>query len=179
MFITHSNHKIASDELQYAVTLVNYELKRLDLELSPHKCKTLLFSKKRPDYLQQIIIDNTYIENVQSFNFLGFEFDSKLKCGFHIKSLSSKCSKFINILRSLCGVSWGANPFRLLMVYKGAIRPKLDYLSPLYIDSAKNLLIRTISRNDNLALTNLERLAGSYNNSSIILKRKRRILMKL
>lgn len=134
----------AFQDLQIAINIMNTELHNLNLTLSPTKCKTILFAKRFPNLLilPQIFINNHIIENVQSYCFLGFYFDSRLNYKSHINFISKKCHQFMNILRALCGVSWGAHPYSLLQVYKGAIRPKMDYASPFYNNASNNLIIK-------------------------------------
>ena len=64
----------------------------------------------------------------------------------HVTKIVRNCEHFINILRSLCGVSWGSDPQNLLRLYTGAFRPKLEYMSPILLDYTVSILkIRTNS----------------------------------
>ena len=48
-----------------------------------------------------IKIDNTYIDRVDEFNFLGISFNEQLNWQSHIKKKSNKCSRIIGILNKL------------------------------------------------------------------------------
>ena len=48
-----------------------------------------------------IKIDNTYIDRVDEFNFLGISFNEQLNWQSHIKKMSNKCSRIIGILNKL------------------------------------------------------------------------------
>ena len=52
----------------------------------------------------------------------------------HVSKIQKNCFHYINVLRSLCGVSWGSDPTCLLRLYVGLIRPKLEYMAPILLD---------------------------------------------
>lgn len=78
------------------------------------------------------------IEYVRDFNFLGYTFESHMKAKPHVESIRRKCFNFMNILRDLCGVTWGSDPQNMLKLYFAVVRPKLEYMAPLiFIDGSK------------------------------------------
>ncbi|XP_075156908.1 uncharacterized protein LOC142230161 [Haematobia irritans] len=129
MFYAHENLGQAISELQSAVDIVNQKLRQMELKLSPQKSKAMIFPpsrKKSPTASRSIIIEDTPLEYVQTFKFLGYTFDPNLSIRQHDKEIQGSCAKILNILRALCGVSWGADPQNLLILYKGVIRPKIE-----------------------------------------------------
>ena len=48
-----------------------------------------------------IKIDNTYIDRVYEFNFIGISFNEQLNWQSHIKKISNRCSKIVDILNKL------------------------------------------------------------------------------
>lgn len=50
----------------------------------------------------------------------------------HIQYLIAKCSKLVNVIKSLRGTWWEANPSTLLSVYKALIRGSVEYASFLF-----------------------------------------------
>ena len=48
-----------------------------------------------------IKIDNTYIDKVDEFNFLGISFNEQLNWQSHINNISNRCSRIIGILNKL------------------------------------------------------------------------------
>ena len=48
-----------------------------------------------------IKIDNTYIDRVDEFNFLGISYNEQLNWQNHIKKISNRCSRIIGILNKL------------------------------------------------------------------------------
>ena len=53
----------------------------------------------------------------------------------HIKDVHERCLKRLNLLKSLCGTSWGANPEIILYTYRTFIRPILEYGCVLFANS--------------------------------------------
>ena len=123
--------------LQIALDSINSKLTSLQLFLSPNKSKAMIFSKKiifDHNLPRCLKICNNDINYVNSFNFLGFFFQSNLKLNIHVEGIVKKCSGFINVLRSLCGVSWGSDTRCLLLLFLGVIRPKIEYMAPLLLN---------------------------------------------
>lgn len=110
----------ATDSLQTALNTINSKLLNLHLSLSVNKTKAMVFSKHQlqyRSYTQNLQIENENIQYVSSFNFLGFTFQNNLKLKLHVEHVIKKCFGFINILRSLCGVSWGSDTKSLILLY--------------------------------------------------------------
>lgn len=77
-------------------------------------------------------IEGTPIELVRSAKFLGIVFDSDLKWGPQLALTRARILPRINILKSICGMGWGAHPNTMLTIYFGFIRSVLDYGSTCY-----------------------------------------------
>lgn len=94
----------------------------------------MIFSKLRHAHLvPPITVGGDIIEYVETFNFLGFVFHKKLSLKHHVNYISQRSFKFVNVIRSLCAVSWGSDPYCLIQLYVGLIRPRLEYMSPLLL----------------------------------------------
>ena len=72
--------------------------------------------------------------------FLGVTFDEKLSFEEHIDIIRSKCNKRLNLLKALCGKTWGASPETILYTYRSYIRPNLEYSSILFAHADMHLL---------------------------------------
>ena len=96
---------------QTTVTVINKELEKVyiwlcanKLSLNIKKTKYILFhnpQKSTDNALFRIKINNTEIERVSTFNFLGVIIDEHLNWKFHIDSICSKLSRTIGILCKL------------------------------------------------------------------------------
>ena len=81
---------------------VNTWLKLNKLSLNAQKTKLMLFHRKQKHVNDvNIKIDNTMIEHVQTFNFLGIMLNETLSWKSHIDMVSNKISKVIGILYRL------------------------------------------------------------------------------
>jgi hypothetical protein len=77
-------------------------LKTNKLSLSINKCKYMIFhTPQKKVYPLQLIIDNTAIERVYEFNFLGLTINENLNWKSHINKISNKISKSMGILNKL------------------------------------------------------------------------------
>ncbi len=87
------NHKLAD---------ISDWLKLNKLSLNVMKCKYMIFHKPRKKINPlQITIDDTIIERVQEFNFLGLTLNENLNWKDHINKISNKISSSIGILNKL------------------------------------------------------------------------------
>ena len=134
----------ACESVQLAINRVNDKLNNLELSLSTSKTKCMIFSKNNYSqyFLRPLYLNSIQLEIVDSFNFLGFIFHKKLCLIGHIERTIKNCFHFINVLRSLCGVTWGSDTRCLLLLYLGIIRPKLEYMAPLLLDCSKSKFIK-------------------------------------
>ena len=72
--------------------------------------------------------------------FLGMILDAKLTWSSHIDALKRKVKTSMNILKVVCGFSWGADKKSLLKLYDSLCRSKLDYGCQFYSSACKTLL---------------------------------------
>ncbi|XP_070152117.1 uncharacterized protein Cyt-b5 isoform X1 [Polyergus mexicanus] len=101
------------------------------LEISPTKSALMVFSRGRKSPLSYSInLQDSVITSSPSHRFLGILLDPKLHGNLHMDFLANKCTKLLNILKSLRGVWWGANPVLLLNIYKALIRGSNEYSFP-------------------------------------------------
>ena len=109
-------------------------------------------NKKLPNILPTLKINETEIEWVQSFKYLGLTFDAPtLTWKEHIKELQRDTTQRLNVMRAIAGSSWGADRELLLSIYKTFIRSKLTY-GIAAVSSASNTYMNTIERIQNAAL---------------------------
>ena len=112
---------IARSNVQLALSIISSRLEDLQLSLSVTKRKNQLCGH---------------------FNFLGFIFHKKLHLRPHIDKIARSCFHYTNVLRSLCGVSWGSDSVCLIRIYIGLIRPRIEYLAPLLLDCNHNEMLK-------------------------------------
>ena len=69
--------------------------------------------------------------------YLGITFDKRLTWRKQIENAESKARKKLGIMRKLAGTEWGANERILNQVYKGTVRPHLEYGSSSFMTAAQ------------------------------------------
>ena len=72
------------------------------LSLNVHKSKYMIYSKsKKLNSYPKLKIDDSIIQQVHEFNFLGITFDDHLNWKLHIERCAFKCSRNIGMLNKL------------------------------------------------------------------------------
>lgn len=67
--------------------------------------------------------------------------DTNLNWGPHIQYIKKKITPRLNILKAIGGIQWGSHPAMLIRVYKGFIRPLLDWGSQAMCGLKDNVAI--------------------------------------
>lgn len=144
IYCAEFNPTLARNKVQNALNIIGKRLADLQLSLSVRKTKAMIFSSPRRPFLpiERISFENEPVDFVDSFVFLGFTFQKHLSLKPHIDAVRKSCLQFLNVLRSLCGVSWGSDPQCLIRLYIGIIRPKLEYIAPLLLSCPNSQFIR-------------------------------------
>lgn len=134
LYSVNMNLDLAKQHINLALSKLHaYYNNRLKLTINSDKSSILIISKSTSNI--PIKYNNNIIKEVQEKIFLGITVDNKLTFEKHINNISKKCIKSLNLLRCLAGVSWGADPVILDLLYKSLIRSQFDYSSAVYIDS--------------------------------------------
>ncbi|XP_045463824.1 uncharacterized protein LOC123673381 [Harmonia axyridis] len=122
---------------------LNNWLRARNLKINALKSAAIIFSKSIiPINVNPITIGSQTIEWKSQVKYLGVTFDQKLKWGKHIDHMCDKAISQSKIIKSLCRPSWGSHPSTLLNVYRGLVRPHLDFGGILYGRCAKMQLLK-------------------------------------
>ena len=131
--------KFKSDQVQNGQLTVaenvNLELVKISdwvavnkLSLNTKKCNFMIFHHKQKNMqlhnLFEIEINNTKIERVSNFNFLGLTLNEHIDWSDHIAKIANKISRTIGILKKLKNIL----PSSILFImYNSLILPQLHY----------------------------------------------------
>ena len=100
------------------------------LTLNPAKCKAMLISNKKSYAPPSITINQTPIESVREFKYLGVLLTSNLSWSSHVKAVCSKARRLIGMIYrrfyKFC------NTATLRQLYVSFVRPHLEYASPVW-----------------------------------------------
>ena len=115
------------------------ELRKIGFKVNKKKTQLITFFRKSKDE-KETTIENETIEIQNKIKYLGVTMDSKLTYKWHVEECINKANKSINILKSLCGRSWGAPVTTLRTIYLGLVRSKLTYGQEIYGSTGKGVL---------------------------------------
>ena len=145
-FSDNTNNDNVEASLNAELLKINEWLQINKLSLNISKSKYMIFQKVDKDVQHLTLnIDNTNIERVYEFNFLGLILDANLNWKKHLGKISNQCSKKIGILNKLkhtlpqeikiilynslilphinyCIMVWGFHSNRILKLQKKALR---------------------------------------------------------
>lgn len=141
--ISYSNASIPAilGNIKRGLVVLEKFLKDKDLSISYEKTKLMLFNYKRKKDLirphtKQINIRNHIIKNDASAKYLGVTRDYRLNWEEHINNVRKKSVKLVNILATIAKFKWGAHPTTLLRIYKGLVRPAIEWAGFLFNPSS-------------------------------------------
>ena len=140
---------------------INNELKKVNtwlqlnkLSLNTDKSKFMLFHKKRTPPEINISINNSDIERVSQFTFLGIVLDETLSWKNHITMITNKLSRIKGVLHRLKSIF----PKNILLtIYKSLFMPHINYGSLVWgnnfeaISKLQKRAIRTITHSHYIA----------------------------
>ncbi|XP_058800080.1 uncharacterized protein LOC131669309 [Phymastichus coffea] len=126
--------------IEKSVEVIYQNLEEIGLDLAPLKTDLLHFNKSRITPGETSIqIRNTTIYSSETVLFLGILFDHRLTFKHHINAVIQKAQRANNIIKYLCGVTWGYCPNTLLIFYESYIRSILEYGCYVYYPTTTTL----------------------------------------
>lgn len=126
IYSINSNLDVAKAHINNALNeLYVYYNNYLHLKINPDKSKLLILSKDTTNV--NIVYNNEIIREVPSHKFLGVVIDNHLNFDLHAKHIISNSVRGLNVMRCLAGISWGADPQVLSLLYKTLVRSHFDY----------------------------------------------------
>ncbi|GFV92990.1 RNA-directed DNA polymerase from mobile element jockey [Trichonephila clavipes] len=135
--VWHSHNDITESEKALNTTLKGIAewTENLKLTINADKTNYCIFStdrRHRSSFNANIKIQNSQIKNVDLPTYLGVTLDPELRFSKHIEHTTNKALGKLNILRKLCGTSWGSRPQTLKSTFCTVIRPVLEYATPIW-----------------------------------------------
>ncbi|GFX95298.1 probable RNA-directed DNA polymerase from transposon BS [Trichonephila clavipes] len=135
--VWHSHNDITESEKALNTTLKGIAewAENLKLTINVDKTNYCIFStdrRHRSSFNANIKIQNSQIKKVDLPTYLGVTLDPELRFSKHIEQTTNKVLGKLNILRKLCGTSWGSRPQTLKSTFCTVIRPVLEYATPIW-----------------------------------------------
>lgn len=131
-------------------TLYDYISNDMKLEVNTSKSSAVFFSK-HGKFSPLIMYNSEVIPINFSVKYLGMVLDSNLLWKSHIEYIFKKAELGLNIMKSLAGVKWGADPKILKLLYISTVRSHFDY-GCMFYRNANNSLLRKLDVLQNKAL---------------------------
>ncbi|GFS88498.1 RNA-directed DNA polymerase from mobile element jockey [Trichonephila clavipes] len=135
--VWHSHNDITESEKALNTTLKGIAewVENLKLTINADKTNYCIFStdrRHRSSFNANIKIQNSQIKKVDLPTYLGVTLDPELRFSKHIEQTTNKALGKLNILRKLCGTSWGSRPQTLKRTFCTVIRTVLEYATPIW-----------------------------------------------
>ena len=122
---------------------VNAWLLEHGLSISIDKCASILFPKAiNHEALPPIILDGKTIELKDNITYLGVLLDYSLNWSKHVIKYLAKAQHATHVIRSLRSTWWGSDPETLITLYKGLIRPRLDFAGTVFSRISKKMVAK-------------------------------------
>lgn len=130
---------VTGDTVQNIIDSINEDLNNLlewlnnnSLELNLNKTKTMIiqnkYNKKIPSTNTDLIVNNTVIERVKKFKYLGCIIDENLTFSEHFSYVTNKVAKKINVLGRVAN---NVSSWAKMTIYKTIIAPHFYFCSTL------------------------------------------------
>lgn len=150
IYVSDENFNNIRDQLNLALSRLHPFLKRLGLSIAPTKSYCTIFTNMRTRNTRILLkkqqfsikINNENIPFSWSPRYLGVYLDPELNWRAHVNQMRNRIIPRINILKAMSGIKWGAHPSTLLTVYKGYIRPVLDWGCQVFYPLEPTLYIK-------------------------------------
>lgn len=113
----------------------------LKITVNPDKTNFCIFStdrKNRGNFNLTINLFGSVIQRTKYPTYLGITLDDELRFSQHLEQISNRALKRLNILKRLCGASWGSRPATLLNAYTSLVRPVLEYAAPIWAPASSS-----------------------------------------
>lgn len=122
LFCKVKQHKKCKNILQKGIETISRNLREIGLDLNASKTKFIHFNKNLISPGKTFItVNDVKIKSSLSVTFLGLTFDCYLSFKEHIREVSVKATKALNLIKFVCGIWWGSNPNTLMILYKSCI----------------------------------------------------------
>ena len=125
LFIDVDNRNIAANHLNDDLERINLWSKKWLVSFSPHKTKSLIISNKQDSALNPpVYLNNSQIEEVKNYTYLGMMFSHNLKWNKHIDGVALKARQRLTAMFPLKFV---LDRMSLQTMYFSFVRPVMDY----------------------------------------------------
>ena len=154
VYASHSNHRIAQQQIQPYLHNIHTWTQANDLKLNATKTTTTLFTPDPAEFSTELTldIDNTRLPTVKNPKILGLTFDPKLTYSNHIQTMTKKANNTVKILKALTATKWGKQKETIINTYSAITRPVMEYASTVWAPIAVTTNVNKLQKIQNTAL---------------------------
>nr|CAI5833777.1 unnamed protein product [Callosobruchus analis] len=123
----------------------------------------MLISRGKQPSAPPIIINNRAINYIENYKYLGVTINQNLKWNQQISTMVNKANQGLNIIKTFCRTSWGADPKTMQIAVNALVRSRLDYGSFLILPTS----IKNISKLNTVFHASLRVVSGCMKSTPI------------
>ena len=154
----------ATNNMQTAINTIHNWINGSGGKISEEKTKLMYFTNKRITNIPGITLNNTPLNFVTNYRFLGLILDGPhLTWREHVENLRINCQRKLDVMKSIVGKSWGTSTKHLKLFYTSYIKSRIDYGSVVY-GSASTTTLNKLEIIQNTAL----RIIGGFRKTTNI-----------
>lgn len=128
--IKSARQKNVENDIQNDMSKIESWAKHFGLKISIPKTKMMKFTLKKDSPVSpSIMLNNSVIEEVESFKLLGVTFQKNLKFKQSIDEVTKRVEKDLNVLKYLASFKLNIDRKVLLHVLEATVKSKIDYMS--------------------------------------------------
>lgn len=134
------------DKMQRDLSSLEQWFKLNGFQLSVMKTQAIWFRSNRlkkcppKEALPKLRLGNMDIEYSPQVKFLGVTFSSNNSYVAYIENLVAQATKGLNLMRSLCGTSWGSQLPSMMNIYHAHVMSRMLYAAPILVHVPPGLI---------------------------------------
>ena len=163
LYCTHPDFDVCKEQLSEAVLSTVCFFNGLGLSISIQKSTICLFTRRRINVGERMILGGLEIPCSSRVKFLGIHLTRRLNWNAHVEETVTRAEAYTNVLRSFTSTSWGADPSTSMLFYYATVRSVMDYGAIFYASAAKS----TLSKLDRVQYRALRAATGALKSTPI------------
>ena len=132
-YISHKDKNVIQSNLQNLLKDLEEWCRMYGFSFSVRKTKAMEFRQtKRKPWKVNLMLNNTNLEYVPNYKFLGLNFNCYLSWNHHIQDLIVRTRKDINLMKLLASPKWRLSKTDLITIFNSICMSKIDYGDFIY-----------------------------------------------
>lgn len=164
ILVSHKDLNFIQNMLQNILDRLSRWCKKSGFKFNEQKTVAMLFTRKIKNVFEpDLYINDKNIRYVKEFKYLGMTFDSKLSWNAHIKDVTSRAEKAINVLKMVSSNKYGSDRNLMLKLHKIMFLPVINYGSFVFYNTSQT----NLSKLNSICNKSLRYATGAFRTSPI------------